>query len=132
MLRDPLVARTERVILHLGSRFSKMIVMRRPHFLMSVLILTAAAAQTPPTKDHSLGYDDTPFLPDGKWRVHDVNRPRPPLITPGTESSTERPGRPPSDAIDLFDGTDLSKWTGYLKGEQVEPKWKVQNGYMEV
>src|SRR5580704_4643450 len=100
--------------------------------LASVLFAALAAAQTAPRKDHTLGYDDTPFQPEGKWRVHDVSRPHPPIVTPGTESSQERPGRPPSDAIVLFDGTSLSAWVGDLKGQTTEPKWKVENGYMEV
>jgi hypothetical protein len=96
------------------------------------VLLAAAMAQTPQHKDHTLGYDDTPFQPDGKWRVHDVSRPRPAVITPGAESSQAKPGRAPSDAIVLFDGTDLSKWVTYTKGQAAEPKWKVENGYMEV
>jgi hypothetical protein len=98
----------------------------------SAVLIAAAAAQTPPKKDHSLGYDDTPFQPGGKWRVHDVSRPRPRMVTAGTESSQERPGRPPSDAIVLFDGTELSKWATRAKGQANEPRWKVENGYMEV
>jgi hypothetical protein len=104
------------------------------YIFTSALIVAVAAAQTAaaPKKDHSLGYEDTPFQPDGKWRVHDASRPRPRMVTPGTESSQERPGRPPSDAIVLFDGTDLSKWETYLKGQVSEPRWKVEHGYVEV
>jgi hypothetical protein len=59
--------------------------------------------------------------------------PAPRVVIPGTESSAEKPGRPPSDAIVLFDGTDLSHWFSVTKnGEIREPKWKVENGYMEV
>ncbi len=87
-------------------------------------------------KDRSLGYDDTPFLPGQKWRVHDVARPRPRVITPGTASTQERPGRPPSDAVVLFDGRDLSHWVasgkGSEQGKPAEPRWKVENGYVEV
>ena len=36
----------------------------------------------------------------------DENAPPPPLVTPAAS-----PGDPPSDAVVLFDGTDLSKWT---------------------
>ena len=83
-----------------------------------------------------LGYDDTPFLPNQQWRVHDSKRPHPRKIAPGTESSQKSPGRPPSDAVVLFDGTDLSHWQALGKGENrgkiVEAKWKVENGYMEV
>ena len=39
------------------------------YFIAIVLLIAAGAAQTAPKKDHSLGYDDTPFLPGGKWRV---------------------------------------------------------------
>ena len=64
-----------------------------------------------------------------KWKIHDLNRPLPPVIDPGTASTQETPGRPPSDAVILFDGKDLSKWAG-LDGKPA--KWKVENGYMEV
>jgi hypothetical protein len=107
------------------------------HFF-AIFLAVAACAQTPAPapaeahKDHTLGYDDTPYLPGDKWRVHDVSRPRPDVITPGTESSQEKPGRPPSDAIVLFDGKDFSQWTTMVKGQPTEPKWKLQNGYMEV
>ena len=57
------------------------------------------------TKPGELGYEDTPVIPGQKWKVHDVNRPAPPLVTPGAT-----PGAPPSDAVVLFDGKDLSKW----------------------
>jgi hypothetical protein len=100
--------------------------------LPAFLLAGAIFAQTPPQTDHSLGYDNTPYLPGGKWRVHDVSRPRPEVVTPGTESSQERPGRPPSDAIVLFNGTDFSKWATSVKGQLEEPKWKLQDGYMEV
>ena len=42
------------------------------------------------------------------WAVHDPNRPQPKVVTPGTFSSPELPGKPPSDAVVLFDGRDLS------------------------
>jgi len=69
-----------------------------------------------------VGYSDTPVLPGQKWRVHDIDRPSPPVVTPGPT-----PGSPPSDAIVLFDGKDLSKWNKQAKGG-----WKVENGYVEV
>jgi hypothetical protein len=52
-----------------------------------------------------LGFDDTPFLPNSPWRVHDRSRPQPPVLEPGETSA-----QPPSDAIVLFDGKDLSQW----------------------
>lgn len=65
-----------------------------------------------------------------KWKIHDLNRPLPPVIDPGTASTQDVPGRPPSDAVVLFDGKDLSHWTSVEGGGPA--KWKVENGYMEV
>ena len=79
-------------------------------------------------RSSAAGYSDTPMLPDQKWRVHDIARPKPPVVDPGTPSTLEKPGRPPSDAVVLFDGKDLSKWE--IDGKA--PGWRVQNGYMEV
>src|SRR5215467_11152030 len=67
---------------------------------------------------------------DPKWEIHDRNRPNPPVVTAGTSSTQEAPGKPPSDAMVLFDGTDLSKWV--VKKDSSPAKWKVENGYMEV
>lgn len=49
--------------------------------------------------------------------------PEPPVIDPGP------PGGPPSDAIVLFDGKDLSKWHGIKTNAA---RWKIENGFMEV
>jgi hypothetical protein len=76
----------------------------------------------------NIGYDDTPVIPGTRWRVHDGTRPQPRVIDPGTASTPESPGRPPSDAISLFDGRDAGKWTG----RDGRFSWKVENGYMEV
>jgi hypothetical protein len=81
-----------------------------------------------PDAEH-LGYDDTPIIPGTPWHVHDGNRPQPPVVTPGTFSSQDQPGAPPSDATILFDGTSLSGWVG-KDGQPA--KWKVEGGYMEV
>jgi len=64
------------------------------------------------------------------WAVHDRNRPQPKLVTPGTFSSQEKPGQPPSDAIVLFDGTSLEKWEAD-EGQGVPTKWVIKNGAME-
>ena len=91
---------------------------------------TPAPDAAPPaqgaTKPGELGYTDTPPIPGQKWRVHDVDRPAPPLVKPGGA-----PGAPPSDAIVLFGGKDLSKWAQRREGELVEPKWPVRDGYFE-
>ena len=75
--------------------------------------------------DDTRGYNDTPQLPNQKWKVHDMERPRAPKVTPGPMLSPA----PPSDAIVLFDGKDLSKWQ---HKDASAAKWKVENGYFEV
>ena len=58
--------------------------------------------------------------------VHEVPAPKtaPRVVTPGPTL-----GAPPSDAIVLFDGRDLSKWEGEKGGE---PQWTVADGGMQV
>jgi len=75
------------------------------------------------------GYLDNQRIPGQRWRVHDIARPEPPIITPAIESTNDRVGTPPSDAVVLFDGSDLSNWVT-PSGEPA--KWQVQDGYMEV
>jgi Domain of Unknown Function (DUF1080) len=76
-----------------------------------------------------VGFKDTPMLPGGKWHVHDSDRPLPLVITPGTCSSQDEPGRPPSDAVVLFDGKDLSHW----RSRSGKPAaWKIADGALVV
>jgi len=70
-----------------------------------------------------------PAQVDTRWKIHDPNRPVPPVVTPGTSSTQDSPGKPPSDAIVLFDGTKLSEW---LSTDGSPARWKVEKGYMEV
>jgi hypothetical protein len=66
---------------------------------------------------------------DPRWKPNDPDRPVPPVIEPGTASAQDAPGHPPSDAVVLFDGKDLSQWAG----EDSQPaKWKIADGYLEV
>src|SRR2546422_1900885 len=71
------------------------------------------------------GYKDTPIVPGTKWHVHDPDRPKAPIVTPGKTFSLMAP--PPSDAVVLFDGKDFSKW----KGQKGEVQWKIEDNYME-
>jgi hypothetical protein len=64
------------------------------------------------------------------WPQHDLTRPQPEIVTPGTFSTQDAPGQPPSDAVVLFDGKDLSAWRSAKSGGPAP--WKVENGYMQV
>lgn len=95
------------------------------------MTLVAAAAAQPPAGGRGPAPPETGGpIPGQKWIVHDPNRPQPRKVTPGLPIP-ETP--PPSDAIVLFDGKDLSQWVAMIRGGGVdEPKWKVENGYMEM
>ncbi len=62
------------------------------------------------------------------WPQHDWSRPRPPVIDPGTASTADQPGKPPSDATVLFDGTTLDGWVA-LNGSA--PRWVIKDGVLE-
>lgn len=83
-------------------------------------------AETPAKKPN-------PFLPNG-WRVHDLERPVPPVVEPGHGF-----GEAPSDAIVLFDGHSMDAWVGTVstnKKKKYNPKgevlWQVRDGFVEV
>ncbi len=78
-------------------------------------------------------------IPGTPWRIHDERRPHPPAVTPGAA-----PGAPPSDAVVLFDGHDLSQWVQVAGGATsstprrtadgalIPAAWPVRDGYFEV
>ena len=96
---------------------ARLVIMDRllPRLISALALCTPLAAQ-------NVGYTDTPQLPNSPWRVHDAERPRPQVVKPGTA------GAAPSDAVVLFDGSDLSAWTG----GNSEARWRLADGYMEV
>lgn len=55
------------------------------------------------------------------WAVHDVNRPDPVKVAAA-------PGKPPSDAIVLFDGTEESITRNWRDGKGNPTKWTVKDG----
>jgi len=95
---------------------------------VSVLAVMAVASSFAPEPtaaanvDDPPGYDDTPFLPGGQWRVHDSQRPAPRIVTPGDQ------GAAPGDAVVLFDGTDLTAWQGH----QGDAGWEIVGGAAQV
>lgn len=72
----------------------------------------------PAQPDEPQGYTDTPYLPGDAWRVHDRDRPVPPVITAG------QAGSPPSDALVLFGGSSTDPFSG--------GPWRVVDGALEV
>jgi hypothetical protein len=102
-------------------------------FGAAALLWAAPGQQQPPAPkpNPDLGFEDTPMLPGLPWHVHDPKRPHPRVVMPAAE-----PGGAPSDAIVLFDGKDLSKWTAHPSnitraGGSGAPEWKVEKGYVE-
>jgi len=95
---------------------------------LSLLLISAGCAneqtakKAPAAKPEKMQYVETDT---GRWLIHDMNRPTPPVITPGAEGEC---GAVPSDAIVLFDGKDLSQWTD-TKGNP--SKWIVKEDFME-
>lgn len=94
------------------------------------------APPAPSGGNAELGFTDTPILPGLPYHVHDPNRPRPAVVTPGATA-----GAAPSDAVVLFDGRDLSRWSAakldydratYAQFLDRPAPWKVENGAFEV
>jgi hypothetical protein len=98
--------------------------------LLAAVSAIPALAQTnmPKPKEITIdgveGFQDTPMEPDGKWHVHDPARPQPPVVTPGSTFSEN--ALPPSDAIVLFDGKDLSQFRANKNGGPAP--WSVEDG----
>ncbi|MEM7786052.1 MAG: DUF1080 domain-containing protein, partial [Planctomycetota bacterium] len=59
------------------------------------------------------------------WKAHDLNRPLPEVVSVSKSNSGSAV---PSDAIVLFDGSDLSQWRAASGGDA---KWKIVDGAME-
>ena len=110
-----------------------------PHFLLTTAAalagsICACLADEPAAKAAEPKKEN--LAPGGKWKHGDMSRPRPRVITPPGMSTQAAPGQPPSDAIVLFDGKDLSKWKRDMRKDDTASDdralWKVENGYFEV
>src|SRR5690554_1734744 len=104
--------------------------MKRIRTVVALLACTATAFILPAfaTFGPQLAAAQNSRAPDN-WDVHDRDRPTPPVIDPGEPSTQKEVGRPPSDAIILFDGEDLSAWQTPA-GEPAP--WRLGDGYFEV
>ncbi len=71
-----------------------------------------------------LGAVSVDSLAQPAWKAHDLNRPRPPAVTP---APPQLPVPPPSDALVLFDGADLSQWEAT---DGSPTGWIVEDGAM--
>jgi hypothetical protein len=60
------------------------------------------------------------------WPIHDMNRPLPPVVTPGPAGAQVPP---PSDAIVLLAGGELSGWE---EDSGMPARWTPGDGYVEV
>jgi len=90
--------------------------MKNSRLLISVLFLFASALLPTPGSAHT------------QWLGHDRNRPLPPVVDPGVSSTPEKPGKAPSDAVVLFDGSNLSAWAA-MDGQAT--KWVNHDGALE-
>lgn len=61
-----------------------------------------------------------------QWPVHSMERPKPPVVTPAPMTASTPA---PSDAIVLFDGTDLREWR---RADGAAAAWKIVDGTLEV
>jgi hypothetical protein len=86
--------------------------------LAAALTPAGVAAQTPPAADTA----------KPKPEETEVWSPVPPVVTPSPNQETPTP--PPSDAIVLFGGKDLSEWVNVK--DQSPATWLVQDGVLTV
>ena len=102
-----------------------------PVLIATVLMLQQAPAPAPAPAPKQApapaptGYKDTPMQPNGKWHIHDDDRPRPVVVKPGPFVGLPAP----ADAIVLFGaGQDLSKWQMQEGGGPVT--WPIADGVL--
>jgi len=86
--------------------------MKKTIALLSVLVISMVVF-------HAAAQEEKP---EWKPELTEVWEPEPPIVTPGNGTA------PPSDAIVLFDGKDLSKWVSEKTGGPAE--WEVKDGAM--
>ena len=89
--------------------------------LVGCLALPVAAQQAPAPQPAQ----QPPAQPRGNPADTEVWEPVPKMVTPGTTA-----GAPPSDAVILFDGTNLDQWVSTK--DKSPAKWRVADGLLTV
>src|SRR5205085_1383836 len=87
-------------------------------------------APPPEAGDDVRGYNDTPQLPGQKWKVHDMDRPRPVKVAPAPYVNKA----PPADAIVLFDGRAAAiygVWPRPVIPSRPMGEWNVYDSFFE-
>ncbi|MGD8279052.1 MAG: DUF1080 domain-containing protein [Gemmatimonadota bacterium] len=98
--------------------------MKRFHLLLTAALLAACTAPAADATNHAdAGPAAADSAPQPKPEDTEIWEPEPTAVTPGTGTAA------PSDAIVLFDGTDLSGWSTTDGGDA---GWKVEDGVMTV
>ncbi len=72
---------------------------------------------------------ESPLPNLGPWPQHSMDRPKPQIVDPGTDNPPAVPGRPPADAIVLFDGTST---THFVDDHGAPTKWTIVDGALVV
>ena len=113
MIENPAARRKTHIPMHTITR----------SIVWSGLVLTSATLPAA-----AAFYGDPPDATH-PWAIHDENRPQPARVEPGRPGNQNQAGKPPSDAIILFDGTpeSLKKWTSD-KNPGEPTKWIIQDG----
>ena len=92
----------------------------------AVVLICLMVASVAYGQNAGLGYDDTPLLPSGDWRIHDGTRPQPPIVTPGPGAGF---AAAPGDATVLLGpGSDLSSWQ---MTDGSPATWAISDGILE-
>ncbi|MFN8355350.1 MAG: DUF1080 domain-containing protein [Spirosomataceae bacterium] len=97
--------------------------MKKLTILCSAALVMLSLAATAQTRGISTPPAKSPM--DMKPEMTEIWEPEVRVVTPGKTNAD-----PPSDAIVLFDGKDLSQWVSAKDGSPA--KWAVKDGYMEV
>jgi hypothetical protein len=118
---ESMISRRRNPMIAVSRRFAPVVAAAVISASVYALIASALAQENPATWHEGLPLQHK----SKKWRVHDLDRPKPTKVTPG-----EEPGAPPSDAIVLFDGKGFDAWKGRGEGGKVE--WILENGSMQL